>query len=59
MKGSGQMIETLNKSEVTDEELEKLVFIYKNLTDAERSQIIYGANLLYASSKARKNENSE
>lgn len=50
------MGETLKEQAVTDEELEKLVFIYNNLSDAERSQIIYGANLLYASSKARKGD---
>lgn len=53
------MSEILKEQAVTDEELEKLVFIYNNLSDAERSQIIYGANLLYASSKARKDEHLE
>lgn len=53
------MNETSRKSVITDEELEKLVFIYQNLSDAERSQIMYGANLLYASSKASKEDSQE
>lgn len=49
----------LKEQAVTDEELEKLVCIYKSLSDTERSQIMYGANLLYASSKANKEDSQE
>lgn len=47
------------QQEVTDEELKKVTFLYKNLSEAGRSQMIFGANLLYASEQNRNDEKQQ
>lgn len=49
----------LNSMDVTDKELEELIAMYKALPEVPRSLLVSGANLLFASEKAREKTRHE